>query len=82
MIRSNGDSNFPFGDAMQTFLDETQLKALFKAALAEVMEERRDLIRDAVEEALEDIALSRAIQEGEASETTSREEVFQLLGAA
>ena len=40
---------------MQTPVDEIQLKALFKSALVEVMEERRDLIRDAVEEALEDI---------------------------
>lgn len=64
---------------MQTPVDEIQLKALFKSALVEVMEERRDLIRDAVEEALEDIALARAIQEGETSETVSREEIFQLL---
>lgn len=64
---------------MQTPVDEIQLKALFKSALVEVMEERRDLIRDAVEEAIEDIALARAIQEGETSETVSREEIFQLF---
>ena len=67
---------------MQTVIDEIQLKALFKSALVEVMEERRDLIRDAVEEALEEIALSRAIQEGESSETVSRDEVFQLFERA
>ena len=67
---------------MQTVIDEAQLKALFKSALVEVMEERRDLIRDAVEEALEEIALARAIQAGESSETVSRDEVFQLFERA
>jgi hypothetical protein len=64
---------------MQTPIDEIQLNALFKSALVEVMEERRDLIRDAVEEALEDIALARAIAEGETSASVSREEIFQLF---
>lgn len=64
---------------MQSSVDETQLKAIFKAALREVMAEQRDFIRDAVEEALEDIALTRAIQEGAASATVNREEVFKLL---
>lgn len=67
---------------MQTLADETQLKAVFKAALIEVMEERRDLIRDAVEEALEEIALARAIEVGKDSETASRDEVFALLESA
>lgn len=67
---------------MQTLADETQLKAIFKSALVEVMEERRDLIRDAVEEALEEIALARAIEAGKDSETVRRDEVFALLGNA
>ena len=67
---------------MQTVRDETQPRAWFKSALIEVMEERGDLIRDAVEEALEDIALAHAIQEGENSETVSRDEVFKLFESA
>ena len=67
---------------MQTVVNETQLKDLFKTALVEVMEERRDLIRDAVEEALEEIALVRAIEEGRDSGEASREEVFQLFESA
>ena len=67
---------------MQTVMDETQLKAVFKAALVEVIEERRDLIRDVIEEVLEDAALSRAIEDGANSPTVSREEVFQLFESA
>jgi len=58
---------------------ESQLKDALKAALVEVLEERADLLRDVLAEVMEDIAFARAIQEGEASEPVSREEVFRLL---
>ena len=44
-------------------LDEEKLKSLFKAAIIEVLEEHGDLVREAIEEAIEDIALARAIDE-------------------
>jgi hypothetical protein len=59
--------------------DESQLKEAMKAALVEVLEERADLLRDVLAEVLEDIALVRAIQEGEGSEPVSRDDVFRLL---
>jgi len=66
-------------DAMESFVSQDQLKELVKAAIAEVLEERRDLLRDVIEEAMEDIALSRAIEEGEGTEIISRDAVFNLL---
>lgn len=60
-------------------LSEAQLKAAFKSALIEVLEERSDLLRDVLVEVMEDVALVRAIQEGEASEPVSRDEVFRAL---
>ena len=63
----------------QVTMDEARLKALFKTALVEVLEERKDLLRDAIEETLEDIALSRAIEEGRRTEEVSRAAVFSLL---
>lgn len=60
-------------------VEETKLKELVKAALAEVLEERRDLVREAVAEAIEDLGLIRAIEEGARSETVSRQEVFGIL---
>ena len=44
-------------------LDEEKMKSLVKAALIEVLEERGDLLREAVEDAVEDYALARAIDE-------------------
>jgi hypothetical protein len=60
-------------------VDEERLKALLKIAIVEVLEERKDLMRDLLEEVLEDIALVRAIEAGEQSGTVSRDEVFKIL---
>lgn len=60
-------------------IDETQIKALFKEALVEVIEENQDLVSSILVDAMEDIALSRAIAEGEKSKTVTREEVFKVL---
>ncbi|MCA1591272.1 MAG: hypothetical protein LC754_01155 [Acidobacteria bacterium] len=62
-----------------TPMEEARLKELLKIAVNEVFEERKDLIRDLLEEALEDMALSRAIDEGARSEAASRDDVFNAL---
>lgn len=59
--------------------DENQLKELFKQAIAELLQERRDLIYDVFSEVLEDIALVNAIKEGENTEIVDRDQVFQIL---
>jgi hypothetical protein len=45
-------------------IDDARRKAFFKTALVEVLEEHKDLRRDAIEETLEDIALPHAIEAG------------------
>ena len=64
---------------MELSINQDQLKELIKSALVEVLEQRRDLLHDAVEEALEDIALARAIEDGAGTEIIHREEVFDIL---
>ena len=59
--------------------DEERLKRLLKAAVVEVLEERRDLLHEAVVEGLEDAALARAIEEGERTKTVTRADVFSVL---
>ena len=64
----------------ETFINnEDQLKAVFKAAIIEVIEEKRDFFQELLEEAIEEIAMVRAIEEGRKSESISREEVFKLF---
>jgi hypothetical protein len=67
--------------ATATF-DEEKLKDLLKSALVEALKENRGLVQDIVEEAMEDIALARAIEQGLGSESVSRDEVFTLLEGA
>ena len=63
----------------QTTLDEAQIKELFKQALVELLQERKDLLRELIAEVLEDLALLRAIKEGEDTETVGKEDVLRAL---
>ncbi len=67
--------------ATATF-DEATLKHLLKSALVEALEENRGLVQEIVEEALEDIALARAVEEGLNNESVSRDEIFAILEGA
>ncbi|MBN2373362.1 hypothetical protein JXL19_06225 [bacterium] len=64
---------------MQISIDESKLKQLFKEALIEALEERKDVFHDLIAEAMEDIALVRAIKEGERTEPVSKKEIFKIL---
>ncbi len=64
---------------MQTEINENILKQAVKSAILEMLDEKRSIFQDIIVEALEDIALSHAIDEGRDSETTSRQEIFNIL---
>jgi len=64
---------------MDTSIENSKLKEIVKEALVEVIEEKREVFYDLIAEALEDIALVRAIQEGEYSGTVEKEEIFNIL---
>ena len=63
----------------QLSLDEKKLKNLLKETLIEVIEQKKGLFHDIVAEAIEDIAITNAIKEGESTESISREEVFNII---
>ena len=64
---------------MATTIDEAKLKEMLKAAVVEALTEQRDLVKDIVEEAMEEIALTRAMDEGLRSRPIPREEVLAIL---
>ena len=64
---------------MVQLTEEAKLKKLLKAAVVEALEERRDLVRDALAEAIEDLGMIQAIKEGSRSGSISRAEVFRIL---
>ncbi len=65
-----------------TALEERRIKLLLKDAVVEVLEERHDLLREALQESLEEMAMLRAIQAGEKSRLTSRKKIFRRLERA
>lgn len=60
-------------------LDEIKLKELLKAAIVEVLQEQKEVFSDLFTEIIEDIALEKAIKEGEKTELVSREAIFKIL---
>ena len=62
-----------------TMIDGKELKDLVKATLAEALEEQRALVKEIVEEAIEEIALTRTIDEGLKTKPATRDEVFHVL---
>ncbi len=64
---------------VQTMIEDEKLKLFIKDALLEILREDRDWFVDIFVEALEEYALAEAIDEGMASRTISREELFSVL---
>ena len=62
-----------------TIVEERRIKVLLKDAVVEVLEERQDLLREALQESLEDMAMLKAIRDGEKSRLTSRKKIFHRL---
>ena len=60
-------------------MTDTQMLEMMKLALGQVLEERRDLFREVVEEVIEDLAMVRAIEEGADSPFVDRSEVFDII---
>ena len=64
---------------MATVVESDELKEVFKSAIVEVLQERRELVSEILQEIIEDIAFSKAIAEGEPTPRVSRESVFEVL---
>ncbi len=64
---------------MQTIFDEDKIREVFKDVLVEMFEKKKNIFHDIVIEAMEEVALSHAIKEGEESGHVSKQEVFDIL---
>ncbi len=60
-------------------ISKTELKELMKEAIMSVLTERKDLLEDAVSEAILDMKLALAIEEGDTGEYVSEESVLSQL---
>ena len=59
--------------------DEKKLRGIVKDALVDAFKEHLELMQDIVQEALEDIAMARAIEQGLETKPVSRKKVFSIL---
>jgi hypothetical protein len=64
---------------MSHSLNDQRTKELFKQAMVELLEERKDLIYDLFAEVVEDALLANAIREGASSEFVDRAEIMRIL---
>jgi hypothetical protein len=64
---------------MEASLEDAKFKALLKETLVELLEERREEFSELLLEALEDLALSRAIREGEDTGFVDKKEILKIL---
>jgi len=60
-------------------LNSDQFKEVLKTTIIELFQENREEFSKLLSEIIEDIAMERAIQEGEETETVSRDAIFKLL---
>jgi hypothetical protein len=60
----------------ETMLNTSELKELLKTALIEILQEQKEVFTDIIVEAMEDVALVKAIEEGENTETVNIKEIF------
>ena len=62
-----------------TIADKGELRVILKELLIELLQERDESISLLVQEVIEDITLTRAIDEGLTTETVSRDTIFSIL---
>ena len=60
-------------------IESEQLKEIFKSAIVELLRENSSEVSALLTEIIEDIAMEKAIDEGENTELISRESIFGLL---
>lgn len=60
-------------------IESEQLKEIFKSAIVELLRENRSEVSALLSEIIEDMAMEKAIAEGENTELISRDSIFELL---
>ncbi|MBE9050527.1 hypothetical protein IQ243_08905 [Nostocales cyanobacterium LEGE 11386] len=63
----------------EIILNPEQLKEILKSAIVELIRDNREEVSEFLTEIIEDIAMERAIAEGETTDLVSRDSIFQLL---
>lgn len=60
-------------------LNSEQLKDVIKSAILELLHDNKEEVYQLVSEVIEDMAIGKAIEEGEMTEIVNRESIFKIL---
>ncbi len=64
---------------MEIILKEQEIKQLLEEVIFKLFTEKREIFKEIVEEVIEDIALSKAIEEGRKNEFVSKDEIMDII---
>ena len=64
---------------MEIILKDQELKAILEEVLLKIVMEKRELFKEIMEEIIEDVALTKAIEEGRKDEFVSKDEIMEIL---
>ena len=64
---------------MEITIKEEEMKSMLEEIVFKLFQEKRELFHNIVEEVLEDMALSKAIEEGRRNEFVSQEHIVEIL---
>lgn len=65
--------------SINILIEQSQLKAMVKEVILELITENKEEFSDLITEIVEDITLAKAIKEGEETELVDRESIFAIL---
>ena len=64
---------------MEIILKEQELKQLLEEIIFKLFTEKREFLKEILTEVIEDIALSKAIEEGRKNEFVSKDEIMDII---
>ncbi|MFC1851713.1 hypothetical protein ACFL27_16100 [candidate division CSSED10-310 bacterium] len=64
---------------MELTINDEKSRKMFKELMIELIIERKDLFHEIIVEAMEDIAMGKAIAEGRKNEFVNEEKIMELL---
>ncbi len=64
---------------MEIIIKDHEFRSVLEEVLLKIIKEKQELFKEILEEVIEDIALSKAIEEGRKGGFVSRDEIMEML---
>jgi len=64
---------------MEIILKDQEIKAILEEIILKLLTEKRELFKEILEEVMEDLALSKAIEEGRKNDFISKDKIMEII---